>query len=243
MGGWLEKLVFNYLDARQRLVAECMLSFPTSWSAGWRQAWVVGSIALAIAWLWPASRIFAMLIGGVWIAGCAWPVLGGNWLALSPIHFAGTTQCLAALYPISFREIARVVLTCNLLRMLLCLPQWLVFGAMGAVVVGSSVWSGLRLGLLGGLLGMLLQPLAFIAKVSPATNDAQRFRGPKMLLVLTLILLMVGLGALVLVAHSWIISLAGLTLMGLISTATFCWYRRSFERTKFDWFNNRPVEM
>jgi hypothetical protein len=161
---------------------------------------VIGAVALLLAWLWPPARIFTMFFGAIAMLFFAMPLFGGQWQGLRPIP-------LIALYPISFGEHTRVMLKCNLLRMLAGLPLCLVFGGICAWISHELIRDGLQLSFKFWLLIVAWQPLAITLLTSASTDDAKNFKTCATLLVLTLIVLCLLLALAVLIAKSWLASL------------------------------------
>ncbi|WCJ60882.1 hypothetical protein NXS98_07070 [Fontisphaera persica] len=233
--GWLERLIFRRLTPRQELVMQILLLFPPRWSVGWRHAWVIAAVTGAVIMVWPAARYWAVGIGALLIAASAWPFLGGQWPGLRAMGGFVNAFSFVSFYPVAFREIARSMMVCNVIRMLAATPIWLTFAAMAGWLLQHPIQLAVGLAVKLILWGVAIQPTVMILRVASQCGDDRRFPTLAKTVPVFWFIVLVCFSAAILLMPVWGVSLVLLVLIHGGSWLFFWGFRRRFERMKFDW--------
>jgi hypothetical protein len=241
VAGWLERLVLRCLNTRQELVLQMLLLGQPGWSKSWRDAWVVMMVFAALLAAFPTLQHLAIIGGAIIISAMAWPVLGGHWPGLRPVIYYRTGFSFVSFYPVSFREISRIIFTCNTIRLLAGMPIGLVFGGVVGWLLrqplGMSLWLALKI----SLLGLAIQPAVFVYSFANNCGDERRFSALIKTLMALWFILLVALAAASIFVPVWWASLLVFLLLGCCCWLLFLWFRWRFEQMKFDWAQQTPV--
>jgi hypothetical protein len=167
--GWMESLAARWLRPREFEVANFLLGDNIGWwSRRWRWAGYlcVATMLLALIPVIPAWIPLCLALA-VW---CGVPGLGGWWTGFVPCWSGSSALPFHAAYPVTYREMSKVILKCNLVRLLFFAPLALAVGLvvgwrMGSIGAGL-LFSGAVLFLAGAL-----QPLVVVFKFSEGSND------------------------------------------------------------------------
>jgi hypothetical protein len=233
--GWLERLIFRRLTPRQELVMQILLLFPPRWSVGWRHAWAIAAVTGAVIMAWPAARYWAVGIGALLIATSAWPVWGGHWPGLQAMGWFGRAFSFVSFYPVAFPEIARSMMVCNLIRMLVATPIWLAFAAMAGWLLQQPLQLAVGLAVKFMLWGLAIQPTVLVLRVASQCGDDRRFPTLAKTVPVLWFIFLIFFSAAILLVPVWGVALVLLVLIHGGSWLFFWGFRRRFERMKFDW--------
>lgn len=242
--GWMERRLWNWLTARERVLSEFAFVNGLSFSAAWKKIFRNLLIGLAAGF---AVSFASPVIGG-WIAGFGVFVSGCQVLAqilvsgdaFQKVQCSGVQIPVHAVYAIGFRELSSLLFKCTAVQ----LPLLLVF-TVGVTLAAFRVFSGPQFSLLlvvfmglkaGGLLAAVRFPVVALS-FSSGTNDSHRIRLVTIVLFLAfalfgLLFLLLG-GASLFVPHvgaSWVLFVLAL----LDAYALFRIYGWFYNANKFD---------
>ncbi|MCX8155467.1 MAG: hypothetical protein N3J91_03270 [Verrucomicrobiae bacterium] len=235
LAGWLERWVIRWFNPRLELILQMLLLGPPRWSAAWRNAWLVVLVTWVLALFGPPLRDWAVVIGIVGMAATAWPVFGGHWPALRPVFNFRSAYSFLSFYPVSLRELGRVVITCNGIRMLAAAPILLVFGGVMAGQFNYSAEVGVWLAAKVVLVGLALQPAVFVFRFAAVCGDDRRFPNLSKLGFALGFMVLAGLTVAVFLVPVWWLAVLLILLGHGASWGFYLLYRRRFERMQFDW--------
>jgi hypothetical protein len=174
-GGLVEKAAVRFLSSRDAVVAQFLLSASPHWTRAYRLACWFLLLSPVCSWLVslmvPGLRIWVLGIGFFVGIGMMTPLFGGHWAATLTAPLGGRFCAILSLWPVSLREVRRVILRINLVRFLFALPWCLYVGAATARAVGEPIPQAVAFSVAIWLLALLLQPFALIFKYSRGTND------------------------------------------------------------------------
>jgi hypothetical protein len=230
--GLLERSIPRLLNKQDRLVLEFLVAANPRWTAGLRNLGILIVLGTAACLFFPVLQSGAMGFIAVFAVIFVLANLFGNWRGFATPQGVGRQSPFYTLYPIGFGQLARIVVTVNLIRYCCCLP--LLAGVATVLTIKAhwditaTVWTSLKV----IVLGVLLQPLLPILFLSPGTNDTQK---PLfMLSVIGISLTLIGCGAVFMFANTvWAIVLAG-AIFGLLSLGALLVYGRMFNHNRFD---------
>ena len=168
--GRLEKWISKSLPARDRMVLEFLVAEDPGWTRSFRNAlWTFGFGAL-IVYLFGQYGGLVVFVPAYLIALAAVPLFGGEWRGLQVLPSTGVMLPLHALYPVSLKEMTRVMLRVNIFRTIVAAPLLLAFGLLAAWKLGDPLLMGWKLTckILG--LFLALQPLLVLLPISKSAN-------------------------------------------------------------------------
>jgi hypothetical protein len=230
--GLLERLIPRLLNRQDRLVLEFLVAANPRWTAGLRNLSILIVLGTAACLFFPVLQSGAMGFIAVFAVLFVLANLFGKWRGFATAQGAGRQSPFYAVYPIGFGQLARIVVTVNLIRYCCCLP--LLAGVAAALAIQghwdttATVWIGLKV----VSLGLLLQPVLPILFLSPGTNDTQKKLF--MLLAIGMSVALIGCGAIFMMSKTmWAVVLAG-SGFGVLSLATLLCYGRMFDHNRFD---------
>lgn len=243
--GWLERLLWRWLNERERNLMEMafaggpMLTRP--WLKTFRTLLIGAIVALVAMQFVPA--LTAWVLGGIlFLTTCKvlWLFLGTG-LAFQPVTCGGVNIPFHAGFPVGFRELTRLLAKYSAVQ----LPALMLFTGAGGALVGSilakSSWTmGLVIGIKVAILLFALRFVAAVLSISSVTNDTAHFR----MRTITLVVVMVGgaLTFLVLAGVGLAVPHAGVAwssvlLACLVCFGTFRSYAWFYDANFFDLMN------
>lgn len=229
----LERLAAPWLTSREKDVAEFMLGARPGWTARWKTAAAFAMAGLVAGSALPNQREQILLISGLLAAMIGLPIFGGIWQGYEKKALSSVFLPLYAVYPVGYREFARVFLKINALRSLAFLPVAAAFGLGSFWELGQHPLAGAMLAFKATGLVLLWQPVLLALRFSAGTNDTQKSIMLASMLVFCLLCLL-ALSAGFLFAPnakaSWTCGLAAAVLASGLNLV----YRRRYERGNFD---------
>lgn len=242
---WMERFVFARLSWRERLVAIALLDRPIRPFAvqhapgqrSWGRQWTRGAATLAALLLlvcvvplnggWKFAAFAPALIATMQAA----PVFGGSWGGLG---FAERSLSLMTL-PVSYREISRVVLLLNRLRLAVWTPWAIVGAALGGWKAGFGMADGAIWGIKAMSLAIALQPVIFAVRINENGKDQSRLFGAILTAVMVIVLGGGVIASLVaLFMHEWQWSVLGAVGLFVAAQLVLLWDCWRFERGRVD---------
>ena len=178
--GWLEGLLWRWLSARERALADFVFPNGFSITGPWRKIFrnlaVSCLAALGAGFIGPLTQYW-ILGGGLFITFCqALAQVLATGRAFELVRCSGVNIPLYAGYAIGFRELARLLFKCSLVQFpaLICFSA--AASALAFYVLKQPIADGLLFGLKAGLL-LLVSRFIFVAcGFSSGTNDTSRVR-------------------------------------------------------------------
>jgi hypothetical protein len=236
--GWIEKFAGKWLTSQEKATADLMTGGALGqWSANWKKAVLVTLAATMMAFLVPAVPVLAAGIAIAIAAALAAPLLGGRWLGFAPIIAYMNRTYVAALYPVDYWRVSRVIFKINFVRIaawsLLFVPSFVVLASRTGLSLGQSI------GIAGELLIFMIawQFPAVALLHSKSTNDTTRYNFNALLLVLVTLIwfttMLVGIIAAA-IMQSWYGALIGGTTTLACSALAWLFYGWLFTRGKVD---------
>jgi hypothetical protein len=222
--GWIEHLAGKLLRPGERDLAEFMLGGkPGRWTDRWRIAGVVSAAGIV------ATLLVPIVPGGFWpfipviIASLiAAPVLGGARPGFGSRFCAGYWIPIHSTFPLGYREISRVVLKTNALRLAAWLPLLVGYAIALGWRLTNDACAGVVLATKVFALVVALQPAILLVRFSKGTRDKNV--GLKRILFLLLLAVCVTILLAAIVANfvpGQLTTVLGLASVTLISV--FCW--------------------
>lgn len=175
-GGPLVRLAFGRFDRRQLVIARLLMGEVASeleWERQYLKGarWLIG--IMAVVCLLPDQMLRTWMAFGpvALVTLIATPALGGLWLGI-----AGPGESLGVkTLPIGYREMARVMLRINRVRVLAWLPLALAGCAVAGWKLGIGSEAGLVIGGKAAILVLALQPAAVMVQIHQGTKDGGGF--------------------------------------------------------------------
>jgi len=169
----LDRLVVRCLNPRERLLFELATQSSVSWAKRLRIAFFCLVVGVA-AGLLTQNTEWKLLTCGALSAAFALPLLGGGWPGLRPAWIGYHTSApLFDAYPITYREMAWMMLKTNALRIALWSPLWVAYVAFGSHRLGIPVEIMFRISLLP-LVVLAVQPAIMSLSIYPSQRHVGR---------------------------------------------------------------------
>jgi len=241
--GWLERVVGRWLNARERLVAEFMLAGEARWTM--RLAWGTGAwaVVMLLIWLFGKYGGWLVFLTAYGVLAAAVPLLGGAWPGLGSCFQGGTFTPMYAGFPLGFRDMARVILKTNYVRIAAAVPLILTMGALAGWELAGQWLLGLVLASkVAGLL-LALQPMAVLLLFSEGSNDTARIRWRWLPLLVVWVIALVGASVALFLVTQLRVSLLCLLAVALLSGGLLRLYRHAWGRGWFDLVSRRPSSL
>lgn len=231
---WFERTFSRFLTPRERTLIEFLVGETPGWSKSAKWVLTLLGFTMAAVWAFGKSTGYVVFIGGYLLLASVTSMLGSSWRGFSQLPSAGSFIPAYSAAPVSFGELARLLLKFNLARLLLAAP----------VLAGFTIFSGwcvdygiAESALLAGKILLLLvavQPLLILMPISKSTNDVARMKLVWFFLLFPLAAL-VAAGAVVFFTAStlfWlVISYASAFLAAILFFLTYRW---AYRTGKFD---------
>jgi hypothetical protein len=173
--GWIERVVGRWISPSQLATADFLVGGNLgAWTQRWKLALKIacgGMLALLV--LHELTIWIAVLAGGV-ASLLALPVVGGDWQGMQLRSAAGIHVIpMHALFPLSYRDVSRVIARVNLIRFAAWAPFFLIYASALGWRLGSAT-AGAILGLQIFIIVLSLQPLMIAGRFSYGTTDTKR---------------------------------------------------------------------
>jgi hypothetical protein len=232
--GWLERLVSNWSTPEEQLAAEFLTAGKPNWTKGLIKISLIFTGVVFLIAIFPRFGVSQGILFG--LLGYAGEVLFIKiWPGIAVRQIGGTGVPLYAIYPLGFRQIVRVVMKTNALRMMLLVPvisiSFYLTSSTGAVGF-KDIHKALGLGVKVTIAAFCLQPVFAIMSLSSGTNDT---RSPKLLILfLVAMAVMLGCGVAFFLTQSvWLAAVLTIVLFG-VSAGSMWLYGHAFNRNWFD---------
>jgi len=171
------------------------------------------------------------------------PLLGGAWPGLGSCFQGGTFTPMYAGFPLGFRDMARVILKTNYVRIAAAVPLILTMGALAGWELAGQWLLGLVLASkVAGLL-LALQPMAVLLLFSEGSNDTARIRWRWLPLLVVWVIALVGASVALFLVTQLRVSLLCLLAVALLSGGLLRLYRHAWGRGWFDLVSRRPSSL
>ena len=189
--GWLEKRLWEWLNPRERSVAE--FAFPRGfqitkrWGKILRNFLLMVLVGFGVGTVNPTLEIWPFGFGLFMTYLQALNQLWANGAAFQVMLISGVKIPMYAVYPITFLELSRTLFKLAIIQ----LPLFVVY-AMGCAIVithlaTTPIVFGLIIGFKAGILFFAGRFITMALAFSACTNDSTRFRIPNITLVLIFI--------------------------------------------------------
>jgi hypothetical protein len=167
------------------------------------------------------------------------PIFGGEWKAMRQAAAGGIFIPAYSLYPVSFNEIAGILLKVNLVRICAASPFIISFATLAAYKLDHSPLVGAIIG--AKLLAVFLsvQPLFVLVPISGTTNATSRMTATWFLVFAPILLVMIALVVAVFITGTVLGVLAACSLLFFLAACLFAVYRRAYRKGSFDLLSER----
>ncbi len=239
--GRIEAAVVRWFTAREEAIVASMTPNAPQWTRHW---WLAARCLLAggsVAWLtmvkFPTVSA-VMLIGSIAAVGLLLLPHGNDLRrAFMPYRLNGLNVPFHAGFPLSYRELSRLLFKIATVRCVAALPLTTIFGLAVGWVAAGSPWLGAAYGFKLPLLALAMQPLAVAGSFSQGTNDTSSRKLVALaivgvLVLVAIFLLVFGVGGLLCPYPG--IDIAALAVAGGIAYAFFRFYGWLYHRNYFD---------
>lgn len=240
--GWFEKLASRFLTARERVLTEFLVAQKPGWTKRLRMTLVVWAICCVVVLLFGGYGGTLIFFTGYVLITASLPLFGGDWRGLRQTPSGNVFLPGFSVFPISFNEIARILVKINLLRILAVAPLLVSFAATAAFELGFTVLSGITIGAEIILLILCLQPVLILMPISKSTNDTSRMKAIWVFVFLPLLMAVIGLSAAIFFSKSFFHQFVLFGLVLALSWFTFLLYRWSYRKGKFDLLSERSSD-
>jgi len=243
--GWLERLLWRWLNARERNLLEMVFAEGPVLSKPWLKVFrmlLIGALATLVVMKFAPAFTAWVLAGSLFMAACrTLVVLLGAGLPFRPVPCGGVNIPFHAGFPVGFRELTRVLVKYAAVQ----LPALIAFAGIGGALVASilaqSSWTiGMVIGIKVAFLLFALRFVASIFSVSSVTNDTGRFRIRTIALI---VIMLGGAGAFLALAGAGLaIPHAGLAWLSVLFACLVCYgsfriYAWFYDANRFDLMN------
>ncbi|HYE32033.1 MAG TPA: hypothetical protein VEH27_11430 [Methylomirabilota bacterium] len=175
--GIIEQTALGALNPKERELVAVFNGQEPRWTRQWKRRAILLAFlgSLAVAGQNKALALVFYLVCGVSLLAVI-PL--GNPLptAFQMLFLSGTNIPLYAGFPVSFKQLASIILRISTIRWAAALPLVLAFCAACGVIGGSGVTAGVMAGLKAGWLLLVIQPLLVVMFFSSGSNDSSQFR-------------------------------------------------------------------
>jgi len=244
-GGWFERVLWRWLNARERNLVEMVFPDGLALTKPWLRLFrtlLIGTLATLVAVKFTPALKAWVLGGTLFITGCkAMALLLGVGIVFRPVPCGGVNIPFHAGFPVGFRELTRLLSKYSAVQ----LPAMILFagiaGALVASILAETRWTaGLVMGIKVALLMFALRYAAAVFSVSSVSNDTGRFRMAAIVLVVG----MVGAAGafLVLAGVGLVFPHAGLAWLSVLLACFICYasfrlYAWLYDANRFDLMN------
>ena len=200
--GWYEKWLWNWLDAREKVLSDFVFPKGYAITAPWLKA--VRNLVIAVAAAFAIG--VASPTGKLWILGTGLLItvlqaLGqilDVGVAFRPMFCSGVNIPVYAGFGIGYRELSRLLIKCSVAQLPLFIPFITVCGTLVAMMFDLPWQMGIIIGFKAGILLFATRFIFIMFAFSGGTNDSSKFRVRTLLLfgaITGLGLAFLGLGA------------------------------------------------
>ncbi|HEX5219442.1 MAG TPA: hypothetical protein VFZ59_07725 [Verrucomicrobiae bacterium] len=176
--GWLEARLWQWLNARERKLAEFAFPHSIEITKAWKKVFqhlAIGlAIGFALGWVNPTVSFWvmcaAMLLPALRVAACFY----GNGRAFSPVFCSGVNIQLYAVYPIGYRDLSHVLFKYSFVQLPLVVGFLIVCGLVTAYLFRWQFPLGALLGFKTAFLLAALRLIFVALAFSSGTNDSTR---------------------------------------------------------------------
>lgn len=237
--GWMERWMSNWLKGRDRVVLEFLVAENPRWTRSLKGSlWVFG-FGAAVIYLFGQHSGFIVFFPAYLLATATLPLLGGEWRGLQQFPSGGVFLPAYALYPVTFKEITRVIFRVNVLRTLAATPLLLAFGLLAAWKLGHPISTGAHFTAKALALFLALQPVLILFPLSKSTNDSSRMRWLWYFGLFPMMLALFFLCLAAVFVQEPLPSLLLVVLVLVVSISFFAIYRWAFHAGRFDLLSTR----
>lgn len=244
--GWIERVVGRWISPSQHATADFLVGgILGAWTGRWKLALkIAGGGILALLVLRELPIWLAVLAGGV-ASLLALPIVGGDWQGMQMRSAAGIHVIpMYALFPLSYRDVSRVIAKVNLIRFAAWAPFFLIYASALGWRLGSAT-AGATLGLQIFIIVLSLQPLMIAGRFSYGTTDTKRLNTHSVAAIAVMVVLALaylGCCTILFVAVGWghdeagsdLVAVGAVVGLFLCSGAAWSLYRLLFERGRID---------
>lgn len=241
--GFMERVVGRWLTPRERVVAEFMLGGEPNWGTQWRRAAVMTGFALGVILLLGGYGSWIVFLAAYVVVAFATPLLGGAWAGFNACPTGAVFAPMYAIFPLGYREIARVLMKANLLRCVAAAPLLALVGAVAGYRLNGLWWAGMVIALKGLAVLLTAQPAIAALRFGAGTNDTQNLRLVWVLVLTPAILGLMGLGAGVFLAPDGRWTAASLAGFAMVSAGLLALYGVAWRRGWFDLLRTKAEEL
>jgi hypothetical protein len=187
----MERLFWQTLNERQRLVAKLIWPLGLRWNKMRRHLYFLAACSLAVA----AGLRLLSLTMLVWLAlfyGSLFlfvlaPILPGYDFALQPLLLGSWRAARCLLFPVSLSEICVILHRCQTIRVAGACWIGATYGALAWLIMGLNIRDGSSAGLSIIFLSFGAHPFAMLAKLSALTQtDCRHLVSVPIVLILTI---------------------------------------------------------
>jgi hypothetical protein len=239
--GWFEDLLWRWLNARERALAEFVFPSGLSIAAPWRKIFrnlaVTCLAAVTASFISPTGEYW-ILGGGLFVTVCqvlAQVLATGR--AFQLVRCSGVNIPLYAAYPIGFRELGRLLFKCSLVQLPLLMPFAVISSILVFFLTNLSIVAGALFGIKAGGLIFVSRCIFVAFAFSSGTNDTSMVRLRSVVLLLFVVLwglAFVALGGASLFVPGQYVAWLLWGLAAIDAYAFFRVYGWFYHRTRFD---------
>jgi hypothetical protein len=189
--GWPEKILWRWLNPRERILAEFVfpagISILPAWQKIFRNIGITLLVALAAGLSLPEWEVWILIIG----LFITFLQVGGSLFAggaaFRPIGSSGVNLPFYAGYGLGFGELSRLLLKYSAVQLPFLIPFSLLCGGFSAYIFKSPLSLGFMLGFKAAGLMLALRFIFLTFAFSSGTNDSTRLRFRTIVLLISVL--------------------------------------------------------
>jgi hypothetical protein len=234
---WLDDFIHRQFSMRESIVCRLLCGTDdTNWTRSWTRGIQFALIPVVLALVSGPTSQWIVLFAATLAVLVGIPLFGGAWSGFLDVWSSGKLSPFYATFPVGFREIARVILKVNLIRLLASSPAIALVFVFGGKTFGIGPLTAVLSGLQFLFLAICVQPVMVVAKFSKGSNDSKTRRVPAVLLFLSVFALGITLlpltaGFFFVGGHQRFLFALGIA---MTSALIFVLYRFGYERCYWD---------
>lgn len=241
--GWYEKWLWNWMDAREKVLSDFV--FPKGyaiiapWLKALRNLVIAVAAAFVVGLVSPTGKLWVLGIGLFITVMQALAQTMNNGVAFRPMFCSGVNIPVYAGFGIGYRELSRLLVKCSVVQLPLFIPFITVCGTLVAMMFDWPWQMGIIISFKTSILLFATRFIFIMFAFSGGTNDSSKFRVRTLMLFAAMMSLggaFLGLGAaslLVPTPAAWIFPVLAM-LDAYVLLAVYGWF---YHANRFDLMN------